>query len=79
MLGRRRTHYPSLEVFVASLHRRCPHPQNTPEQAESAAWMKTGAVPLRSLHRKTKSTGPTSSPRREAQVGFGPLRQAPRG
>jgi hypothetical protein len=77
MLGRRRTRYPSLDAFVASLHRRRPHPQSTPEHAEGADWMKTGAVPLRPLHCKTKalseSTGPASSLRREAQVGFGPL------
>jgi hypothetical protein len=39
--------------------------------------MKTGAVPLRPLRGNTKalskSISPTSSPRWEAQVGFGPL------
>jgi hypothetical protein len=77
MLGRRRTRYPSLFAFVASLQRRRPHSQSAPEQAEGADWMKIGAVPLRPLRCKTKAlskpTGPTSSLRREAQVGFGPL------
>jgi hypothetical protein len=48
-----------------------------PEQAKGTDRMKTGAVPLRPLRYKTKalskSTGPTSSLRQEAQVGFGPL------
>jgi hypothetical protein len=83
MLGRRRTCYPSLDVFVATLHQRRPHPQSMPEQAEGVVWMKTGAVPLRPLCCKTKalskSTSPTSSLHREAQVGFGPLQRAPRG
>jgi hypothetical protein len=77
MLGRRRTRYPSLDAFVVSLHRRRPHPQSTPEQAEGVNWMKTGAVPLRTLCCKmkapSKSTSPMSSLRREAQVGFSPL------
>jgi hypothetical protein len=77
LLGRRRTRYPLLDVFVASLHRRRPQPQSTPEQAGGVDWMKTGAVPLHTLRWQakalSKSTSPTSSPRREAQVGFGPL------
>jgi hypothetical protein len=77
MLGRRRTRYPSLDAFVASSIRRRLHPQNTPEQAEGVDRMKTGAVPLRRRRRKTKalskSTSLTSSLRREAHVGFGPL------
>jgi hypothetical protein len=55
MLGRRRIRYPSLDAFVASLHRRGPHPQSTPEQAGGVDWMKTGAVPLRPLCCKTKA------------------------
>jgi hypothetical protein len=77
VLRRRRTRYPSLDAFVASLLRRRLHPQNTPEQAEGVDWMKTGVVPLRPLYCKTKalskSTSLTSSPRREAHAGFGPL------
>jgi hypothetical protein len=75
--GQRRTSYPSLDAFVASLHRRRPHPQSTPEQAEGTDWMKTGAVPLRPLRCKmkalSKSTGPMSSLHRVAQVRFSPL------
>jgi hypothetical protein len=48
-----------------------------PEQVDGVDRMKIGAVPLRPLRCKTKalskSTGPTSSLRWEAQVGFGSL------
>jgi hypothetical protein len=48
-----------------------------PERAEGADLMRTDVVALRPLRCKTKapskSASPTSSARREAQVGFGPL------
>jgi hypothetical protein len=46
MLGRRRTHHPSLDDFIPALRRRRLNPQNPPEQAESANRTKACSTPF---------------------------------
>jgi hypothetical protein len=75
MLGRRQTCYPLLYDF-ASPSRRWSHPWNASKQAEGTDRTETCTIPF-ALGLQDEGfvevyESPTSSPPREAHVGFGP-------
>jgi hypothetical protein len=73
MLGRRRRRYPSLDVFVASLH----HDAKDTGPMRTSRLDFAGALRPSPLHDEgktpTMSASLTTSSGLEAQVGFGPL------